>query len=103
MREIGRYVAHAVPRRKAEAAPDRGIFADAAARRRTTARATPATPARSPGGETHYSVLLVSEAFRGMSRRGALARGACGAGARSSPSGMHALALTLRTPEEPAA
>jgi stress-induced morphogen len=54
-------------------------------------------------GQTHYSVLLVSEGFRGMSRvarsravHKALARefGAVESG------GMHALALTLRTPEE---
>jgi stress-induced morphogen len=54
-------------------------------------------------GQTHYSVLMVSEAFRGMSRvarsravHAALASefGAVEAG------GMHALALTLRTPEE---
>jgi BolA family transcriptional regulator, general stress-responsive regulator len=54
-------------------------------------------------GQTHFSVLLVSEAFRGMTRvarsravHAALASefGAVEAG------GMHALALTLRTPEE---
>ena len=57
-------------------------------------------------GQTHYTVLLVSEAFRGMSRvtrsravHAALAKefGAVEQG------GMHALALTLRTPEEHAA
>jgi BolA protein len=55
------------------------------------------------GGQTHFSVLLVSEAFRGMTRvarsravHAALASefGAVEAG------GMHALALTLRTPDE---
>jgi BolA protein len=55
------------------------------------------------GGQTHFSVLLVSEAFSGMTRvarsravHTALAKefGAVEAG------GMHALALTLRTPEE---
>ncbi len=54
-------------------------------------------------GQTHFSVLLVSASFRGMNRvarsravHGALAGefGAVEAG------GMHALALTLRTPEE---
>jgi BolA protein len=54
-------------------------------------------------GQTHFSVLLVCEAFRGMTRvarsravHAALAEefGAVEAG------GMHALALTLRTPEE---
>ena len=57
-------------------------------------------------GQTHYSVLMVSVAFRGVSRvarsravHDSLARefGAVEAG------GMHALALTLRTPEEHAA
>ena len=59
-----------------------------------------------PPGQTHYSVLLVSPAFRGMSRW--LAPAPC---TRRSPmssapvelGGMHALALTLRTPEEHAA
>jgi stress-induced morphogen len=59
--------------------------------------------ARGGVGQTHYSVLLISDAFRGMSRversravHAALASefGAVEAG------GMHALALTLRTPEE---
>jgi stress-induced morphogen len=54
-------------------------------------------------GQTHYSVLLVCDALRGMTRiarsravHAALAEefGAVEAG------GMHALALTLRTPEE---
>jgi stress-induced morphogen len=46
-----------------------------------------------PGGQTHYSVLLVSPSFQGVSRV-----------ARSrAVDGMHALALTLRTPEEHAA
>jgi BolA family transcriptional regulator, general stress-responsive regulator len=50
-----------------------------------------------PGGETHYSVLLVSEAFRGQSRvaRHRLVDAEFAAG-------LHALALTLRTPEEQA-
>lgn len=59
--------------------------------------------ARGSAGQTHFSVLLVSESFRGMTRvarsravHEALAAefGAVEAG------GMHALALTLRTPEE---
>ena len=54
-------------------------------------------------GRTHYSVLLVTQAFHGLTRvarsravHAALAAefGAVEAG------GMHALALTLRTPEE---
>jgi stress-induced morphogen len=65
-------------------------------------------PGQGEGGQgdvsqTHFSVLLVSDMFRGMTRvarsravHAALASefGAVDAG------GMHALALTLRTPEE---
>ncbi len=54
-------------------------------------------------GQTHYSVLLVSEAFRGMTRvarsRAVYAALAAEFGAVEA-GGMHALALTLRTPEE---
>ena len=57
-------------------------------------------------GQTHYSVLIVSEAFRGMTR---VARSRAVHAALGSEfgdvhtGGMHALALTLRTPEEHAA
>jgi len=54
-----------------------------------------------PGGETHYSVLLVAAAFRGMSRV-ARSRAVHAALAGEFRGGMHALALTLRTPEEQA-
>ena len=54
-------------------------------------------------GQTHYSVLVVSHAFRGMSRvarsRAVHAALAAEFGAVEQ-GGMHALALTLRTPEE---
>ena len=54
-------------------------------------------------GQTHYSVLLVSEAFRGVSRV-ARSRAVHEALANEfgpvETGGMHALALTLRTPEE---
>lgn len=52
-----------------------------------------------PGGQTHYSVLLVSDAFRGLSRVErhravhAVLEGEFG-------DGLHALALRLLTPEE---
>ena len=55
-----------------------------------------------PGGQTHYSVLLVSDAFRGMTRVErhravhAVVEGEFG-------NGLHALALRLLTPEEHAA
>jgi stress-induced morphogen len=54
-----------------------------------------------PGGETHYSALVVAEAFRGMSRV-ARSRAVHAALAAEFAGGMHALALTLRTPEEQA-
>jgi stress-induced morphogen len=54
-------------------------------------------------GETHYSVLLVSESFLGVSRvarsRAVYAALADEFGAVEA-GGMHALALTLRTPDE---
>ena len=55
-----------------------------------------------PGGETHYSVLVVSERFRGQGRvaRHRLVNAALDA---EFGQGLHALALTLRTPEEQAA
>jgi BolA protein len=52
-----------------------------------------------PEGETHYSVLLVSEAFRGMARV-ARSRAVHAALAAEFADGMHALSLTLRSPEE---
>lgn len=59
-----------------------------------------------PGGQTHYSILLVAEAFRGMNRV-ARSRAVHAALAQEfgppEAGGMHALALTLRTPEEHAA
>jgi BolA protein len=53
----------------------------------------------SPGGETHYSVLMVAEAFRGQNRV-ARSRAVHAALAAEFAGGLHALALTLRTPEE---
>jgi BolA protein len=52
-----------------------------------------------PGGQTHYSVLLVSDTFRGQSRvdRQRAVHAALHA---EFSGGLHALALTLRTPEE---
>jgi BolA protein len=54
-----------------------------------------------PGGETHYSIVLVSAAFRGVSRV-ERSRAVHQALAAEFASGLHALALTLRTPEEAA-
>jgi BolA protein len=52
-----------------------------------------------PAGETHYSVLMVADTFRGQSRV-ARSRAVHAALASEFASGLHALALTLRTPEE---
>ena len=52
-----------------------------------------------PGGETHYAVLLVSEAFAGQSRV-ARSRAVHDLLAGEFASGLHALALALRTPAE---
>jgi BolA protein len=52
-----------------------------------------------PEGETHYSVLVVSPAFQGMNRV-ARSRAVHEALAAEFAGGLHALALTLRTPEE---
>ena len=52
-----------------------------------------------PGGETHYSVRVVSPAFAGLNRV-ARSRAVHEALAAEFAGGMHALALTLKTPEE---
>jgi BolA protein len=52
-----------------------------------------------PGGQTHYSVLVVSPAFGGMSRV-ARSRAVHEALAAEFAGGLHALAMTLKTPEE---
>lgn len=52
-----------------------------------------------PGGETHYSLLLVSDQFRGLGRvqRHRLVNQAL---AEEFDAGLHALALTLKAPGE---
>lgn len=55
-----------------------------------------------PGGETHYSVRVVSPAFAGMSRV-ARSRAVHAVLSAEFGAGLHALALTLKTPEEVAA
>lgn len=52
-----------------------------------------------PGGQTHYSVTIVSPAFAGQSRL-ARSRAVHALLAQEFAEGLHALALTLRTPEE---
>jgi BolA protein len=51
------------------------------------------------GGETHYRIVLVSEVFTGQSRL-ARYRAIHAALAAEFASGLHALSLTLQTPEE---
>jgi BolA protein len=56
-----------------------------------------------PGGQTHYSVLLVSAAFEGVSRVARSRQVHAALAAEFGPAeqgGMHALALILRTPAE---
>ncbi len=52
-----------------------------------------------PGGQTHYTVTVVSPAFRGQTRlaRSRAVHGLLGA---EFSGGLHALSLVLRTPEE---
>ncbi len=54
---------------------------------------------RGAGGETHYAITLVSAAFVGLSRvqRARLVHEALAA---ELAGGLHALSLTLRTPDE---
>ena len=52
-----------------------------------------------PGGETHYTVTIVSEKFAGLSRV-ARSRAVHAALDAEFASGLHALALTLRAPGE---
>ncbi|MGX9963736.1 BolA family protein [Roseomonas sp. F4] len=54
-----------------------------------------------PGGETHYSVRVISPAFTGLSRV-ARSRAAHDALAAEFDTGLHALSLRLLTPEEAA-
>jgi len=51
------------------------------------------------GGQTHFNLTVVSEAFRGMNRV-ARSRAVHAALEAEFAGGMHALSLTLRTPEE---
>jgi BolA protein len=56
-----------------------------------------------PGGQTHYSVLLVSPAFAGMTRVARSRAVHTALEQEFGPAevgGMHALSLALRTPQE---
>ena len=52
-----------------------------------------------PGGETHYSVLMVASSFHGQTRI-ARSRAVHALLDAEFQTGLHALALTLRTPDE---
>jgi BolA protein len=52
-----------------------------------------------PGGETHYTVLLVAASFAGQSRV-ERSRAVHALLQQEFDTGLHALALRLRTPEE---
>ena len=54
-----------------------------------------------PGGETHYSVLMVADSLAGKTRV-ARSREVHALLATEFGNGLHALALTLRTPQEQA-
>ena len=54
-----------------------------------------------PGGQTHYSVLLVAASFAGQSRV-ERSRAVHAALAEEFGGGLHALSLTLRSPAEQA-
>ncbi len=53
-----------------------------------------------PGGETHFSVRLVSESFTGLSRVERQRRVYAALAQLMKPDGIHALALTTLTPAE---
>lgn len=52
-----------------------------------------------PGGQTHFAVLITAEAFAGLSRV-ARHRGVHDALALEFASGLHALSVVARTPDE---
>ena len=53
-----------------------------------------------PGGETHYSVRIVSESFTGLSRVERQRRVYAALAEELKPNRVHALALTTLTPAE---
>jgi BolA protein len=53
-----------------------------------------------PGGETHFAVRLVSEAFTGVSRVERQRRVYAALADELRPNGIHALSLTTLTPAE---
>ena len=53
-----------------------------------------------PGGETHFSVRLVSDSFTGLGRVERQRRVYAALAELMTPTGIHALALTTLTPAE---
>jgi BolA protein len=53
-----------------------------------------------PGGETHFSVRIVSDAFAGVSRVERQRRVYAALAQEMKPNGIHALSLTTLTPAE---
>ena len=53
-----------------------------------------------PGGETHFSVRVVSESFAGLGRVERQRRVYAALAEELKPNGIHALALTTLTPAE---
>jgi len=53
-----------------------------------------------PGGQTHFSVRIVAEAFSGLSRVERQRRVYAVLAQELTPSGIHALSLTTLTPAE---
>ena len=53
-----------------------------------------------PGGETHFSVRVVSESFTGLGRVERQRRVYAALSEELKPNGIHALALTTLTPAE---
>jgi BolA family transcriptional regulator, general stress-responsive regulator len=77
---------------QAEFAPERIEVVDESARHRGHAGAR-------PGGETHFRVAIVAEAFRGKSRLEAQ-RAVYAALAAELADGVHALSLSARAPDD---
>ena len=53
-----------------------------------------------PGGQTHFSVRIVSDAFTGVSRVERQSRVYAALAEEMKPNGIHALSLTTLTPAE---
>ena len=77
----------------------RGAFSPAAVHVTDDSASHAGHAGAAPGGQTHYTVVMVAAAFSGVSRV-ERSRAVHAALADEFAGGLHALALTLRTPEE---